>query len=92
MISKTSDSKDANTSSANKNSMDDLKVTNGEVWSGLAGDHTGTEADAASAGVLQNLQVVRDSMVAAETALIQHSGEATKASGEYVRDNVWNWY
>jgi ElaB/YqjD/DUF883 family membrane-anchored ribosome-binding protein len=92
MISKPSGSKDANTSSTNQDHVDDLNVTNDEARSGLAADHTGTEADAASAGIQQNLQVVKDSMVAAETAMVRHGREAAKASGEYVRDNVWNWY
>lgn len=88
--SQTMISKNANTSSTNENHMDDPKVANGEERSGLAAELP--DADAASAGVRHNLQVVKDSMVAAETAMIQHGREAATASGVYVRDNVWNWY
>lgn len=91
MISKPSGLKDANTSSTNQNHVDNLNVTNDEARSGLAADHSDTEADAASTGIRQNLQVVKDSMVAAEAAMMNNGREVAKASGEYVRDNVWNW-
>ena len=81
MISGTSDSKNAYTSSTNENHMDDLKVWNGEDRPSFAGSHPGTKADAASAGIRDNLQVIKDSMVAAETAMIQHGWEAAKATG-----------
>lgn len=92
MISKPSGSKDTDTSATNQNRVGDLDVANDEARLGLAAGHAPTEADAASAGIRQNLQVVRDSMVAAETVMIQHGRETVKANGEYVRDNVWNWY
>lgn len=88
MISKTSDSKDANTSSTNESHLDDLKVKNGEAQSDPAAGHPGV--DTASAGIQQNLQVVKESMAAA--AMIQHGLGAAKTGGEYVRDNVWNWH
>lgn len=46
----------------------------------------------ASALIQQNLQVVKDCMVAAEAAQIEDTLQAAKVTGQHVYDNHWNWY
>jgi len=49
------------------------------------------QAAATRSLIEDNLQVVKQSMVAAETAVMEHLQHSAKGIDPYVSDNVWNW-
>jgi len=73
--------------------MEDLRlVVDTEELLHATADQAGKRAAAARALIQENLQVVKESMVAAETAVIERARQAAKVTGQYVHDNVWNWH
>jgi ElaB/YqjD/DUF883 family membrane-anchored ribosome-binding protein len=68
-----------------------LGVAEAEELLNATANQTGKRAAPARALIHENLQIVKESIVAAETAMIGRTRQAAKVGGEYVRDNAWNW-
>jgi len=93
MNSKLIDANNTNTSATKERYLEDfrLKVADAEERLRATAKHVGVEAVAARAGIEDSLQVVKGSMVATGTAMIEHTRKAENVTDQYIRDNVWNW-
>lgn len=57
----------------------------------VAASHVSQKAVASSELIQQNLQAVKDSMVAAEAAEIESTRQSTITTVRYIHDNHWNY-
>lgn len=73
--------------------MGDLQflVADAEELLYATASQAGIKAATSRARIQENLQVVKESMVAAEMAVIERTRQAAKLTELYVHDNVWNW-
>lgn len=94
MSTKTMESINTSNSASREKLMEDsrLGVAQAEELLNATVNQTGKRAAAARALIQENLQIVKDSIVAAETAMIGRTRQAAKVAGEFVRDNAWNWH
>ncbi len=94
MNMKTMDSIKTSNAAPREKLMEDLRlvVADAEELLHATANQTGKRAAAALALIQENLQVVKESMVAAETAVIERTRQAAKVTDQYVHDNAWNWH
>ncbi len=71
--------------------MDELRlmVADAEELLVTTANQTGDGAAAARARIQKSLHVVKARLVNAETAMIERTRQAAKATDEYVHDNPW---
>lgn len=93
MNAKKPNSNDTSPSSTNENPLESLlvKAADAEKWLRANANHAGEQVVTTRARIQDNLQVVKESMVAAEAAMLEHTRKAALAAGKYIPDNVWNW-
>jgi len=58
----------------------------------VTAQHSGVEAAAIRGRIQENLKVVKNSMVAAETAMIEYAREAENGTDKLVHNNARYWY
>ena len=66
-----------------------LMVADAEELLLSTANQTGEGASAARARIQKSLHVVKERLVAAETALIERTREVAKVTDQYVHDNPW---
>jgi ElaB/YqjD/DUF883 family membrane-anchored ribosome-binding protein len=71
--------------------MEDLQlmVADAEELLRATANQAGEEAAAARARIQQSLQVVKERLVDAQTAVIERTRQAAKVTDEYVHENPW---
>ena len=71
--------------------MEDLQlvVADAEELLRATATQAGDSASAARARIQKSLQVVKERLVDAETAMIDRTKQAAKATDEYVHENPW---
>ena len=93
MSTKTMESINTSNAASREKLMEDsrLGVAQAEQLLNATANQTGKRAAAARALIQESLQIVKDSMVEAETAMIEYIRKSENVTGQYVRDNAWNW-
>ena len=66
-----------------------LMVADAEELLLATANQTGDSASAARAHIQKSLQAVKGRVAAAETAMIERTRQAAKATDQYVHDNPW---
>lgn len=81
------------TSSTSEKHLEELRLKLAEAAERLHAIrmHAGVEEASAGAHILANLEIVKQSMVAAETAMAEYAQHAAIATNQYVQDSIWNW-
>ena len=94
MSTRTMESMNSSNAGSREKHLEDLRLKVADAGERLrvTANHAGEEVVAVRASIQESLQVVKDSIVAAETAMIGRTRQAAKVAGQYVRDNVWNWH
>jgi ElaB/YqjD/DUF883 family membrane-anchored ribosome-binding protein len=94
MNTKTMHSKNTNIADPQEKLMEDLQLAaaDDEELPHATANQAGEGAAAARALIQKSLQVVKESLVAAETAVIERTRHAAKVTDQYVHDNAWNWH
>jgi len=94
MSTKTMESINTSNAASREKLMEDsrLGVAQAEQLLNATANQTGKRAAAARALIQESLQIVKDSMVEAETAMIEYIRKSENVTGQYVRDNAWNWH
>ena len=93
MSTKTMESINTSNAASREKLMEDsrLGVAQAEQLLNATANQTGKRAAAARALIQESLQIVKDSMVEAEAAMIEYIRKSENVTGQYVRDNAWNW-
>ena len=93
MSTKTMESISTSNAASREKLMEDsrLGVAQAEQLLNATANQTGKRAAAARALIQESLQIVKDSMVEAEAAMIEYIRKSENVTGQYVRDNAWNW-
>lgn len=94
MNTKTMDSINTSNAAPKEKLMEDLRLVAEDADELLRAttNQAGEGAATARALIRESLQVVKESLVAAETAVIERTRQAAKVTGHYVHDNAWNWH
>jgi ElaB/YqjD/DUF883 family membrane-anchored ribosome-binding protein len=71
--------------------MEDLRlvVADAEELLRATANQAGEGAAAARARIQKNLQVVKERLVTAQTAVVERTQQAAKVTDQYVHDNPW---
>ena len=67
-------------------------IADADELPGITANRAGEKPAGASALIQRNLQIVKDSMVAAEAAVIESAKKAAKIASQHIRDSHWNWH
>jgi ElaB/YqjD/DUF883 family membrane-anchored ribosome-binding protein len=84
-------SKDSNMEVSKEKLMEDLRlvVSDAEELLRATASQAGEGAAAVRARIQENLQTVKESLIDAETAVIERTRQAAKVTDQYVHDNPW---
>lgn len=91
MSTKTIASKISDAAASKEKLMDDLRlvVTDAEELLHATANQAGEGAAAARARIQKSLHVVKEHLVDAESAVIERTRQAAKATDQYVHNNPW---
>jgi len=91
MNTKTMDSINTSNATPKEKLMEDLRlvVADAEELLRATANQAGEAAAAARARIQESLQVVKEHLVAAETAVIERTQQAAKDTDQYVHDSPW---
>jgi|ERR1039457_3322322 ElaB/YqjD/DUF883 family membrane-anchored ribosome-binding protein len=91
MTTKTMHSKNTSIAAPREKLMEDLRlvVADAEELLRATANQAGEVAAAARARIQESLQVVKEHLVAAETAVIERTQQAAKDTDQYVHDSPW---
>lgn len=91
MGSNTVDKGSTNISIPKDKLLEDLRLVMGDAEDLLhaTANQAGEGAAAARARIQKSLQIVKERLVTAETAVMDRTREAAKATDQYVHDNPW---
>jgi ElaB/YqjD/DUF883 family membrane-anchored ribosome-binding protein len=94
MNTKTMDSINTSNAAPKEKLMEDLRLVVEDADELLRATTNQAREGAATVGALirESLQVVKERLVAAETAVIERTRQSAKVTGQYVHDNAWNWH
>jgi len=91
MTTKAMASKNISYAASKEKLIEDLRlvVVDAEELLRATANQAGESAAAARARIQESLQVVKEHLVTAETAVIERTRQAAKATDEYVHENPW---